>query len=93
MRKTKADKGHAVFCINCIHHDECYAAIKAHGIRTFVQNLVDCDGYEEKKDGVLVDDMISASIAWKQANEEEQMPGTIHGTFGTFNWEDWKCKP
>ena len=37
----------AVYCKNCVHHAECNAKRKEYGIRTFVEGLVDCDGYAE----------------------------------------------
>lgn len=36
----------AVYCKDCIHHEECNAKKKEMGIVTFVEGLVDCDGYE-----------------------------------------------
>lgn len=38
----------AVYCKDCIYHEECNAARVALGIRTFVEGLVDCDGYMPK---------------------------------------------
>lgn len=40
----------AVYCKDCIHHEECNAARVAFGIVTFVEGLVDCDGYEKKEE-------------------------------------------
>lgn len=46
----------AVYCKDCIHHEECNAARVAHGIITFVEGLVDCDGYEAKDNEGETDD-------------------------------------
>ena len=40
-----------VYCENCVHHSECNAKRKEYGIVTFVEGLVDCNGYEEKDRG------------------------------------------
>ena len=42
----------AVYCKDCIHNEECTAVWIAYGIRTLVEGLVDCDGYEPKQEEV-----------------------------------------
>lgn len=39
----------AVYCKDCIHHEECNAKRKEMGIVTFVEGLVDCEGYAVSK--------------------------------------------
>lgn len=41
----------AVYCKDCVHHEECYARMKELGIKVYVEGLVDCDGYEEVEHG------------------------------------------
>lgn len=36
-----------VYCKHCVHEPECYSAMKKHGIVTYVEGLVDCNGYQE----------------------------------------------
>lgn len=40
----------AVYCKDCIHHDECNAKRKEMGIVTFVEGLVDCEGYRANRE-------------------------------------------
>ena len=72
----------AVYCKNCVHHAECNAKRKEYGIRTFVEGLVDCDGYAEGESKVDSAETYSGEIVG-----EEQ-----HTEYTEWYWGDAECK-
>ena len=37
-----------VHCKNCVHYEKCNAERIKMGIKTYVESLVDCDGYKKR---------------------------------------------